>query len=326
MAGPGDTIDLRADFAESLDGSAPSTFTAYRNGVPQSPSGAATVTGSSWKFSYSAPGTWLTTDRLQVFVTVSYDSVRIVDEVFNALLGGTLREGDTTAAALVYSDAPDATPTAVVGPTGAGSDVGATVTAGVTDREFVVTSPALVAGDNVCVATALFDGAPVVADVWGGGGGEEVSATTVPTATNHSPAQIVQQMLIDAGYGTAWDAGGDWPVYASNNPEDDRDDRITVTDTTGVSAGRVQTGFETLYDGLQVRVDSTDHPAGFLKADAVRLILTTVMTRTVVVGSDQYLVHNFPRVGSTNYVGKDVPYGKRSVFTLNPTVVITKIS
>ena len=148
----------------------------------------------------------------------------------------------------------------------------------------------------------------------------------------HSPAEIVQQLLIDAGIGTDPDLSPlqSWPVYSTNEPDlETLDEVITVTDTAGADQGRTMVdGEEEIHYGVQIRVDARSHENyGWRKTDAIRSYCSqTVYQAVVVIDSIRYLVLNFSRIGPVIPTGKDVGAVKRSIFTFNPTVVIRRLS
>ncbi len=137
---------------------------------------------------------------------------------------------------------------------------------------------------------------------------------------NHSPAEIVRQLLIDEGVGSD---GGTWPVYSTNEPATP-DNCITVYDTAGTSSGRAMIDGELLgYFGFQVRIRAKTHTIGWLKAYAVQFALVGVYQKTVHIGSDTYFVHCIARIKDIMVLGKE-PTGKRSLFTVNALVPINQ--
>jgi hypothetical protein len=139
---------------------------------------------------------------------------------------------------------------------------------------------------------------------------------------NHSPAQLIQRVLIAHGLG-ADPPAGPWPVYAAHEP-DGPDDAVTVFDTAGTGDGRsMLDGTPWFHYGFQVRVRAVDHLSGWRKADAIRTALATAVYReTIVLGPDQYLMHAVTALGDVLVLGKEVPASKRRLFTLNATTWI----
>jgi hypothetical protein len=144
----------------------------------------------------------------------------------------------------------------------------------------------------------------------------------------HSPAEIVQQLLIDAGIGTDPDFDLPWPVYSTNEP-DAPDNCITVTDTTGESVGRTQwDGRDEMHWGVQIRIRAVSHEnVGWRKGFAIRTFISQeVSQQWVTLEGTDYLINSFAKIGSVLALGKDVTNTKRSLFTINPTVVITRLN
>jgi hypothetical protein len=124
-----------------------------------------------------------------------------------------------------------------------------------------------------------------------------------------------------------YDPLGPWPCYCSNEPETGVDDVVTIYDTAGEPQIRAQwTGEQDTYWGIQVRVRSTDHHTGWRQANAIRTFLAQTVSNTLVNVEDvQYDVHAYNKIGDVITLGKDRA-AKRSVFTINLTVVITNLS
>src|SRR5688500_5731036 len=115
----------------------------------------------------------------------------------------------------------------------------------------------------------------------------------MPQTLAHSPGDIVRRTLIALGVGSdpAVPAAA-WPVYAEGEP-DSPDSAITVYTTQGGSDGRSMIDGELFgAAGVQVRVRSAAHTAGWVKANAARVAMavSTTYDRTVVIGAATYLI------------------------------------
>lgn len=148
---------------------------------------------------------------------------------------------------------------------------------------------------------------------------------------NHSPAIIIQQLLIDMGFGisppeeSGWD-GSDWLIFATHEP-DTPDNVITVYDIAGTDQGRVMQGELQQHYGFQVRIRARTHSVGWLKADAIRRGLAEdVLRETLTLDSDQYFLQCVANIGQVLTLGKDRPLGKRSLFTVNAVATLRKVS
>lgn len=146
------------------------------------------------------------------------------------------------------------------------------------------------------------------------------------TTINHSPADVLRWLLIALGLGTDPANGGEWQVYAGNEPGTP-DQVITITDTAGTPQGRLHIDGEVIATfGFQVRVRSKDHPTGWLKADAIRNALAKSVDRTqVTVGGVAYLVPCVVRIGNVIPLGKESA-SKRSIFTLNAETHVRQLA
>jgi len=148
-------------------------------------------------------------------------------------------------------------------------------------------------------------------------------------ALDHSPADVIRCLLIDLGHGTTPSASSAWPIYVSIEP-DTPDSVITVYDTSGVLHGRSQISGEMFeHPGIQIRIRSPEHPAGYRKADSIKEALDKSIKYTGVTvedqvgtGSGNYLVYSVSRKGSVNDLGRDTAASKRHVFTINATIAL----
>lgn len=134
---------------------------------------------------------------------------------------------------------------------------------------------------------------------------------------NFDPAEIVQQLLIDLGIGTAVADELDWPIYHDSMP-DTPDDCIRVKSTEGRDNGRVQHSGEVQeHYGIQIKVRSKSAVDGFTKAHRIASTLDTVIHRNEVeVDLDLYRVNSIRRVGNVLALGKE-PDSNRRNWTVN---------
>ena len=156
----------------------------------------------------------------------------------------------------------------------------------------------------------------------------------MPYPLNHSPADVVGQLLVDLGLGTSADVDtdadlGQWPVGVGNELEYP-DETLTVYDTAGRTDARfMPDGHLAEHHGIQLRVRGRDQQTAHLKARGVRRsLLTDVYDRTVYLADDvgtaatAYVVHAVVGAGNVLSLGKNVPNDARSLFTVNFLVVI----
>jgi hypothetical protein len=140
----------------------------------------------------------------------------------------------------------------------------------------------------------------------------------------HSPAKILRELLIDLSAGTGITDEEDWPIYVSSEP-DLPDNCLTIYDTTPKSDGRAMfDGEDFKHYGFQIRIRSTDHETGYAKAESLEHVLNKdIYQETVVVGAVSYYVQC---VAGTSLIvlGKNTPTTKRSLFTINGLISLTR--
>lgn len=145
------------------------------------------------------------------------------------------------------------------------------------------------------------------------------------TALSHSPAEIVQGLLIGRGWVGDPEASTlpSWPVYIDNEP-DMPDNCITIYDTTPAIDGRTQVdGEQVQHDGIQIRIRSASHAVGYAKARSIlNLVTERVKGNSVTLDGVRYIVWAIDAV-SLMRMGRDTGKTKRSLLTLNGFVSIT---
>jgi len=142
---------------------------------------------------------------------------------------------------------------------------------------------------------------------------------------DHSPDQILRELLINLGGGTDPDDSGSWPIYAVREPETP-DNVITITGTTGYLKARVMSGYVYEHPGAQIRIRAYDQSAAYVKANALAVLIDAIALKTVTLDSSTYVVFNVKRTGPILNVGKEVPQSKRHVYTINVVVNLRQTS
>lgn len=147
----------------------------------------------------------------------------------------------------------------------------------------------------------------------------------MPGPLQHSPEDVLRQLLVDKGWANDPDdtTTTDWQAFASGEP-DLPDNCITLYGTDGVDQGRNHaTGERAELHGFQLRVRSKTHPVGAAKIRTIAVGFDEdVYDATVYVDGISYLVHSVKRTGNPLFIGNDAPNSKRKVFTLNCTVTL----
>lgn len=152
-----------------------------------------------------------------------------------------------------------------------------------------------------------------------------------PDGLVHSPAEVIQRLLIVDTVGAEPGSTTQWTAW-STNEHDTPDDGITVYDTVGSDDGRVMyLGQPQSHWGIMIRIRSQSHAVGFVKANEVREYLTgSVRNRLVTIPTSgdrtgaSYLVHAVTKIGQVMYLGSDVPNSRRKLFTINATVALRR--
>jgi len=148
---------------------------------------------------------------------------------------------------------------------------------------------------------------------------------------SHSPSEIVARLLIAKGQGVIAGDSGEWVIAIDNEP-DSPDQAITVRMTTPILDGRIQFGGETqTHYGLQIRVRSRTHDAGWLKINSIQNTVDSQVNNTTISIADttgtatsNYTVHSIDIRSGPLFIGYEEGRTKRLLFTLNVTVDITE--
>lgn len=143
-------------------------------------------------------------------------------------------------------------------------------------------------------------------------------------ALEHSPADILCQLLIDLGLGTEKSDGTDWPIVPNYEP-DTPDNCITIYDTEGRIQGRLQYGGRNMdKHGIQLRFRSYSPKVGYAKANDVIVALDeTIYQNLVTIDSNTYCVNTIDRIGNVISLGKEEDT-KRSIYTVNALMIVKK--
>lgn len=147
----------------------------------------------------------------------------------------------------------------------------------------------------------------------------------------HAPADVIRNLIIDLGDGTAPSDASAWPVYVATEPNAP-DNVITITDTTPVIQGHSQINGEVQENyGVQIRLRANDFHEGQEKARAIAVALDAATLKTVRVGDvagtgdESYTVMSVTRISGPLSLGKNVTTSKLNVFTINYTVAMQQV-
>lgn len=148
---------------------------------------------------------------------------------------------------------------------------------------------------------------------------------------NHTPDQVLRQLLIDLGVGVMGGKQGDWPIFCTEEPETP-DECITLYWGAGQLDGLFQINGETQeHYGIQVRVRGKGYQSAYDKVKSVMLeleqhvMMTTVTVPLVdAVAAGTYVAECCTRASGPLYLGTERDNAERDVFTINYLATITQ--
>lgn len=151
---------------------------------------------------------------------------------------------------------------------------------------------------------------------------------------NHSPAQVLAQLLIDGSIGVAvpdvQTTKPDWAIYTNYLPdsEHESDQILCIFDTAGLIDGRDQRSKQSIdHPGWQVRVRSLGFQVGWAKISAVSQFLDSVARQSVTVDSSVYTVQGVHRTSPIIPLSpSENDRKRRDAFTLNGMCTISQLS
>jgi hypothetical protein len=134
---------------------------------------------------------------------------------------------------------------------------------------------------------------------------------------NHSPAEIIQQAIVDDNLGNQPSLSGNWPTYVNNNQKSNTSN-LTVLDTTGIIRGKTHVDSEPQEQfGIQLLVR---HPApniSFSKANELFSTLSSWHRKLVSVEDSLYIIHAATFSSPVIRVGKEQPEEVLFIYSLN---------
>lgn len=147
-------------------------------------------------------------------------------------------------------------------------------------------------------------------------------------ALNHTPADVIRELLVDLSLGSEPSDALAWPAYCEHMPDKgahaaNPDNVIVVYTTAGTQGGAIQIDGETPEKrGIQVTVRSNDTGDAYVKAAAIlRQFDVGVNRATVIVGTHTYMVHS---IQWTSPPIRLPPDGRRFLFSCNALAAITQ--
>lgn len=170
-------------------------------------------------------------------------------------------------------------------------------------------------------------------DISTAGGGSSMSNLVYfrvgqPDSTlGHSPADILRRLLIALGYG-ADPPSTPWPIFAAGEPNAP-DEVVTCYDTSDRGDGRIMNdGERGEHRGVQIRIRSSTHNSGYIKARAIAVAIDEEIYQNTVDmgGGSVYLVHCVNRSSDVIALGVESPDSKRKLFTINVLMSLRQLT
>lgn len=140
---------------------------------------------------------------------------------------------------------------------------------------------------------------------------------------DHTPAEILREVLIDLGEVTAVDDQASWPCYHQQMP-DSPDNCVCIYTTQGTTQGRTFDGEVQEHYGLQIKVRSSG-TGGYAKLRRILNALDALIRTTVYIGNTTYFVQSFNRTTDTLPLGREKKTSDRFLYTLNGVMPIRKL-
>lgn len=138
-----------------------------------------------------------------------------------------------------------------------------------------------------------------------------------------SPAEMIQQLLIDMLLAADIDVPTDWPVYIGLAPAKP-DNLIVCYDTAGEDQGRIMsTGERIVKPGVQIRVRGRAYDEAYRKAKWISLSLASLRNVQVIVGEDKaYTITSISQPGDILPMGL-VTEGDRNNFNFTINILLS---
>ena len=140
----------------------------------------------------------------------------------------------------------------------------------------------------------------------------------------NTPAEVIRDFIIAAGFMTDPSDGSSWPLYISSLP-DGATNAGVLMDAPGWKNGRLSsTGLVIEHYGLVLKIRSRDYNAGFVKIEAMTLDLDEVDKDNIVVGGQTFELTNISRVEPIKSLGTEPESTKRRFFFESSFLVTMK--
>lgn len=140
---------------------------------------------------------------------------------------------------------------------------------------------------------------------------------------SHRPSQMIQQLLINNGFGTDPSTNSSWPVFYAREP-DRNDNQITVLDRAGITGPRLGLpSIRHVHRGLQILIRGLPEQTAYDKNEQVTEYLDqTLYDEILTIDSSSYRIYTVTRVGDTQPLGVEPELSKRFIFSTNLLVAL----
>ncbi len=156
-----------------------------------------------------------------------------------------------------------------------------------------------------------------------------VRTVTASDALLNTPAVVLASYIIDQAIGSMTDPdnGSAWPLYTSFMPDTGANTNCgAMYDTPGFKDGRLMEGAVIQHYGIQLKIRSDTHVAGYNKADAVAVALDAIANATITIGANEYQIYNVSRASPVISLGAEPGTKGRQLFTVNFLVSLKRIT
>ena len=142
---------------------------------------------------------------------------------------------------------------------------------------------------------------------------------------DNSPAEVLRAALVSGSIGAtpSPSLSVTWPAYVGHLA-DKPDNAMCIYDTAGNQDGRLQaSGARVYHPGWQIRVRGVSYGVAYAKVKAIGLYLDGVHNKSVVIGTDTYIVACVKQTSGIFSMGRETDGARRDEFVLNGTMTIT---
>ena len=126
---------------------------------------------------------------------------------------------------------------------------------------------------------------------------------------------------------TAQSAGDNLPLYISSMPDgnDIKTNLGVLYDTAPIKDGRLMTGPVIAHYGIQLRIRSQKHIAGYTKAEEVAAAMDAIQNGTITIDANDFIIQNITRSGPPISLGAEKGTTNRRLFSVNLILTLKRV-